>query len=244
MDIGHCLSNEHYELLYKSPEPVIKSVQKNYPSDSLLKLCLGVNNLWKNMYSISLPFTVKISYNKDNNQIIIYEEDSTVETQAFSQILNPIEVNDNSHPIIQISLEQFFVSDSSCNLSVLPPINEMHKDMWREIRLICGQFNIFDWQRNLNFSFEWFSPEKPLTIKKGEPICYVQFNSPNLDESFNIKKIPFDGALKDQYNKCKGSRFVIKSNTQELLDYNRENRPDELVGSKCPYTKFKKWLKR
>ena len=66
----------------------------------------------------------------------------------------------------------------------------------------------------------------------------------NLDESFNIKKIPFDGALKDQYNKCKGSRFVIKSNTQELLDYNRENRPDELVGSKCPYTKFKKWLKR
>ena len=29
MDIGHCISNENYELLYKSPEPVIKSVQKN-----------------------------------------------------------------------------------------------------------------------------------------------------------------------------------------------------------------------
>ena len=70
MDIGHCISNESYELLYKSPEPVIKSVQKNYPPDSLLKLCLGVNNIWKNMYSISLPFTVKISYNKNNNHTL------------------------------------------------------------------------------------------------------------------------------------------------------------------------------
>ena len=239
MDIGFCVSNGNYELLYKSPEPVIKSVQNNYKPDSLLRLCLGVNNLWKNTYSISLPFDLKIQYDSDKKQVVIHEDNTTIETPQFMEILNNKTVNYTEHPVIQISLEQFFVADSSCNITMLPPINEMHKDLWRDIRLICGQFNIFDWQRNLNFSFEWLSPDKPIIIKKGEPICYIQFNSPNLSETFNIKKVPFEGALKKQYNSCQGSRFVIKSNTQDLIDYNREQRPDKLIGSKCPYTKFK-----
>ena len=242
MDIGCCITNKNFELINKLPVPVIQSVMKDFNNTPLQK-CLGVHNIWSNKFSISLPYDIEFTYEKESKRVIIQEDNTTINTEA----LYPILVNDinnyTKYPVIQISLEQFIISDSDCIMTVTPPINEMNKDIWRNIKLVSGSLNIYDWHRNMSFAFEWINHDVPLIIKKGEPIMYVQFNTPNLKESFTMNRIPFEGKVKESYLRCSGARDVIKTNTQELLDSNRIIRPDKLM-SKCPYSKFKRLFKK
>tara|TARA_R110000824_G_C15033684_1_gene659656 strand:- start:88 stop:822 length:735 start_codon:yes stop_codon:yes gene_type:complete len=243
MKIGYCTVNPSFELINKLPQPVLKSVMHDYKNMDVGK-CPAVHNIWNNKFSISLPYDIELTYEEKDKRVIIQEDNSSIDTNTF---LSAIIINDpkdyTKYPVIQLSLEQFFIADSDCMMTVIPPINEVYKDMWRNIKFVSGSFNIYDWQRNLNFAFEWLNPDKPLIIKKDEPIMYVQFNTPNLKESFTIERIPFKGAVKESFLRCRGARGVIKNNTQELMDYNRIFRPDKLM-SKCPYSKFKRLFKK
>jgi hypothetical protein len=242
MNIGCCTTSEKFELLNKLPQPVIQSVMNDFKNTALHK-CIAIHNVWGNKFSVSLPFDIEFTFNKETNEIIINQDNtSLVNNEIFYIITNKSEEY-TKNPVIQISLMQFFVADSDCIMTVMPPINEMYKDMWRNIKLVSGSFNIYDWHRNMNFAFEWINYDKPLIIKKGEPIMYLQFNTPNLKESFKINKIPLEGEVKKSYLRCTGARGLIKNNTQELLDNNRVIRPDKLM-SKCPYSKFKRLFKK
>ena len=116
--------------------------------------------------------------------------------------------------------------------------------MWQYIRLISGKMNIYDWHRDVNFAFEWLDKTKEITIKKGETVAYVIFNSEKLDEKFNIIKLDMDGEIKKSYTRCVFSRKIIKRGTRYLLLRNRKQRPKRIVtDGKCPYgfDKLKFW---
>tara|TARA_B110000495_G_C22984944_1_gene579389 strand:- start:78 stop:812 length:735 start_codon:yes stop_codon:yes gene_type:complete len=244
MNIGWTIVDSESDLLYEEPEKIYKKVIDEYSAGSDIQNCLGVNDLWKNVFSLKLPFDLKISYDDTLQKVIIDEEYTSINTdKLISLIINDVNAY-TKHPIIQIELKQIFSSDKQCLLTVMPPIFELDSNpMWQYIRLFSGTMNIYDWHRNVNFSFEWLDTSKPIIIKKDTPISYVKFNSKKLDDTFNIKRLEFDGDIKKSYNRCIGSRNIIKRGTRFLLKRNKELRPKHIVGSECPFSKIKFWKK-
>ena len=191
MNIGWTTLDYGSDLLYEEPARLYEQIAPEYNYG--LKHCLGVNDLWKNVFSIKLPFNLKISYDNDLQKVIIDEDYSTINTDKLISFIDNDISSYTKHPLIQIKLNQIFSSDSQCLLTIMPPIFELNSNpMWQYIRLISGTMNIYDWHRDVNFSFEWLDTSKPIIIKKNTPISYVKFNSKKFDEKFDIKRLKFD----------------------------------------------------
>jgi hypothetical protein len=240
MNIGWTTIEDGLDLIYEKPNRLYEQIAEEYNSN--LKQCLGVNDLWKNVFSIKLPFNLKISYDEDSQKVLIDEDFTDIDTdKMISFIRNDVNAY-TKHPVIQIALNQFFSSDKQCLITVMPPIFELDSNpMWQNIRLVSGTMNIYDWHRDVNFSFEWLDTSKPIIIKKNTPISYVKFNSKKFDEKFDIKRLKFDGDIKESYTRCVRSVDFIKHGTRFLLKRNKEMRPKHIVDSKCPFSKMRFW---
>jgi hypothetical protein len=98
-------------------------------------------------------------------------------------------------------------------------------------------FNIYDWQRPVSYGIEWLDVKKDLFIKKGQPLFYVTFNTEKLDENFKLKYLDTNAFYK-LIDKCTDARACFSSKTKQLLHINRHKRKDNMVESKCPFSKM------
>jgi hypothetical protein len=237
MNIGWTTIEDGFDLLFEKPSKVSERVAEEY-DNTILQHCLGVNDLWKNIFSVKLPFDLKITYDEKSQKVLIDEDFTDVDVNAMISIITNDTNAYTKNPIIQIALLQFLSTDKQCLLTVMPPIFELDKNpMWQYIRLISGTLNTYDWHRDINFSFEWLDTSKPIIIKKDTPILYLKFNSENLNESFTMKRLKFDGKIKESYTRCVKSRDFIKRNTRWLLKRNKDMRPKHIVDTECPFSK-------
>lgn len=251
MDIGWIVVDGKLDLLYDKPENLMSKVTNTYnktnQNQGELKKCLGVQDLWGSVYELKFPFDIKFKYNKENKQIMVDDKFTNINLTKLNDIIYCGEENfTDKNPVIQLMLGQFFVSDKPCTLTIIPPIFELEKNpMWSKIRLVSARMSIHSWQRDVNFGFELLDKDAEITIKKGEVISYLMFNSENLNEKFNIKKVEFKGKLKEHYLKINSSREMISHGTRYLLNKALGRRPKKLVHEegKCPYgfDKLKFW---
>ena len=98
-------------------------------------------------------------------------------------------------------------------------------------------FNIYDWQRPVSYGIEWLDVKKDLFIKKGQPLFYVTFNTEKLDDDFKLKYLDTSDFYK-LIDKCTNARACFKSKTKDLIYRNRHQRKDNVVESKCPFSKM------
>lgn len=237
MKIKYLPTEEHMELLFSIPERIDVEVAKSYGEQ--LRGCVAIDTFYQDVFCFKAEYDFKITY--DKNGTVIYDRDhSNIEISKLDEVMSNV-VTDHSvdHTIIQIFTNSTFIADKQCTMSVIPPIFHMQKnpDLWNNIRMIAGKFNIYDWQRPINLAFEWINTDKILTVKKGTPLFYVYFNSEKLNDKFSIEKVKDRNKYDSLLKRCTGSRGLIVRGTRELISRNKKMRDDE---SKCPYTKFKK----
>ena len=53
---------------------------------------------------------------------------------------------------------------------------------------VSGWFNLSNWTRTSSFAFTMVDEDKPVVIKKGDPICRLSFIYPNLNEGIVLKE--------------------------------------------------------
>jgi hypothetical protein len=98
----------------------------------------------------------------------------------------------NDSPILQLSLPYVFLSDENTYVNQIEaPCISGHKN-WS---LIEGRFNIYDWQRPVNWSIEWVDTTSDLIIKRGQPLFSLLFETNNPDSTFDLKYIEREGEL-------------------------------------------------
>lgn len=251
MDIGWSVTSDTLDLFYDIPENLVSKVRKEYLKFNKVQgdisKCLGVQDLWGSVYELKFPFDIRFKYNKESRQVIVDDKFTNIDLTKLNELISCTESNfTNKNPVIRLLLRMFFVSDKPCTLTIIPPIFELEKNpMWSKIRLVSARMNIHSWQRDVNFGFELLDKDAEITIRKGEVISYIMFNSENLDEKFNIKKVEFKGKLKEHYDLVNNSRSMISSGTRYLLGKALGRRPKKLVHEKgkCPYgfDKLKFW---
>ena len=250
MDIGWSVTSNHLDLFYDKPKNLLSKVRDAYhkkTNQGEIEKCLGVQDLWGSVYELKFPFDIRFKYNKDSKQVIIDDEFTNINLSKLDEMITCNEADfTGKNPVIQLLSGMFFVSDKPCTLTLIPPIFELEKNpMWNKIRFVSARMNIHTWQRDVNFSFELLDKDAEITIRKGEVVSYIMFNSENLNETFNIKKVEFKGKLKEHYLLVNNSRSMISSGTRYLLNKALGRRPKKLVHEegKCPYgfDKLKFW---
>ena len=223
-------------LVWEEPEMLSVYMNNEY-KQSKVKSCWASNDLLKKTFVIKSPFDIHLSYDKDKGMVML-EEDSSISHLLFEKIFLNSPEEYTQYPVIQMSTSYVFICDKSCTITLTPPFhNTKYDDYESNTRVFSGMFNIYDWQRPLSYGIEWLDVKKDLFIKKGQPLFYVTFNTEKLDDDFKLKYLDTSAFYK-LIDKCTNARACFKSKTKDLIYRNRHQRKDNVVESKCPFSKM------
>jgi hypothetical protein len=131
-------------------------------------------------------------------------------------------------PVIQFPSPYMFVSDEKMEIEQCSAILADSSSLnWR---LIPGRFDIFGWQRPLNWAFEWDTRNGDLVIRAGEPLYHVRFYDEHgrLITSPNLVRVELDGELKRRFLSATGVT-AIQRGTAALIKKSSINRKRKLV---------------
>ena len=79
-------------------------------------------------------------------------------------------------PTLQLMLPYVFLADEPVYMAQLPPICHYRPEGLPGL-MLGGRFPIHVWPRPLMWAFEWHDTTRPLELRRGEPLCYVQFET-------------------------------------------------------------------
>lgn len=227
IDIGWCFREDLSSSIYFHPENLnIFRNQGKTKSDGV-STCPAVKSINNKILLIKSPFSIRLRIlksNIDNKYDFrpVYP-DTEVNQELLPGILNiePKELwINNEKPIIQIKLPYIFFSDKEVELLQLETPQSRSQKNWS---LIQGVFDIYSWQRTLNFAFQWSDINNDLYIKRGDPIFQVLFQTNNPTSNFRLRKIKMHDDLKTRINECEGITGYIKGTTKVIKNSRAEN---------------------
>lgn len=155
-------------------------------------LCPAFQDYYKNTYVIYSPVDIDLEYDKESGYLKISKGQEFYDNYV---VFRNVKINDANPPLISLAFKYMFIADKSCMVEQLPAALHDNK-VANNIRLIPGTFNISKWYRPVEIAFEIANVSQTISIKRGDPLCYVRF-------------IPTD---KSKIN------FVYKELTSDLLE--------------------------
>jgi hypothetical protein len=150
-------------------------------TDGSINHCPAYKNFYENVFAIKMPFTLAISKDETNNKLdVVSTPNLTIEPLRRMVSFE----KDDSGWNCQVCLSNLFISDTpDVTIEVLPPI--LH-GLREEIIYLNGRFDIYSWQRPLQFSFripnktfENMSCSNGIVFQKDDVVFYVRINIPN-----------------------------------------------------------------
>jgi hypothetical protein len=210
---------EFIDNVYFEPEKLSKFYAN---TNSKFKLCPANAQFLKNFWVIKSPFDLIFNYDRKNNSCFVNQN------QKFFNTFINMRYNDFSKTdlaLCSFHFQYLFVSDKPVILEVYPPF--LHGEV-KNTRFINGSFNIYKWQRPVDFSFEILNDNEPVEIKRGQPLFYVKFLSNNIEEDFKLKNIEWTDELLKLNKKTQIFNWV-QGLSWKLLKIGNKGRPKKLV---------------
>lgn len=193
--VGWCWHSPIPDILVHDPErykfPEVTNF--NYNKKGLTE-CPAHRHYFNNLYVLRSPLNFNLRAREGWSGPL--EEENDINPSLYNQAFTfhkQEEMYNLENPIIQFNLGYLFVSDEDCSIELIPPF--MHNNNWPG-QMTPGSFNIHKWIRPISWGFVWNNIEDTLSIKEGDPLCYVKFNR-NVD----LKEIELTDDIKNRtYN--------------------------------------------
>ena len=172
----------------KSFNPIIRQtelIDKTYSYTN----CPVFNHQSNRTFVISSPidfsFSIKRRINSTNNELIV---DINIDNPLQTEILQyTLEDFASPLPVFQLKIPKFlfwtYEDDVWLNFFDHPITSYSNN-----LIAVGGWFNLSNWTRTSSFAFMVIDEDKPITIKKGDPICRLSFIYPNLNEGIILKE--------------------------------------------------------
>jgi hypothetical protein len=179
MDIGWSSTAEESGICYSPPVRFVTPKDGTHDKKGYLS-CIALRGYFSHTFVISAPYSLHLRFEVSSGAPLIRPvyPFTTLSEQKVQELISvePISSWRNSKiATIQIPSPYVFFSDEPVILRQEPCLlTTPNSFCWRQIP---GKFNIFDWQRPLNWACEWFLTEGDLIIKAGEPLYFVSFES-------------------------------------------------------------------
>jgi hypothetical protein len=209
-----------------------KIMQQAYPGRWKFSTCPAVINFYKNVFILKSPVSVDLKIVETNPGMYElqpekpenYDLSPPVWNRLFDFIGN-VGV-EGAVPTLQLRNGMTFVADEPCTIQLLPAFNHKN-DIPGDV--ICGEFDIHAWQRSVQYSLAWKDTDKPLRIKRGEPLFYVKIivhKDPT--EKVELVKLKSNPQLLKAIFRTQGVPGYIR-NVFQLFDIARKMRPKKFI---------------
>tara|TARA_B100000427_G_scaffold324040_1_gene328470 strand:- start:3632 stop:4348 length:717 start_codon:yes stop_codon:yes gene_type:complete len=180
-EIGWCVLDPTKKNITIPPE---KLDIKELGFDGDIKYCPAFHNSLKNIFIVRASFDCNLLCDSQGN-FAFDAPFANAETQGYISA-NDSERNSENRPLVQILQDNVWSTDVADTwIETLPPFLHFHEVDWiSDVRYVLGSFDIHAWPRPVNVVFEMMHPDKPILIKKGQPIGYAKFTN---RKNYNIK---------------------------------------------------------
>lgn len=189
----------------------------------------------RNLFVIRAPLSVSLEVKELDKQKGIWDcmplnNNWTMTPEALARYVMfegmPDARSDLDKPILQVRTPYVFYADQPVTLQLLPVTNSIFQPPGITI---CGEFDIHAWQRPVQWGFEWWDTNKPLIIKRGDPLYYIKFIVNN-DPTEKVKLVRLkanDNTIKPILKANNVAHFASK--TFDLFDIARKWRAPKYV---------------
>ena len=191
---------------------------------SMFRRCPANTSFLKSLWVIKSPVDITIKYSRDRHEYDIIGVTPNFVNTFFDGRLEDFD-REKGNPLISLMYSYLFVADEPVWIETYPAF--LHGEV-ENTRFVNGGFNIYNWQRPVDFSFEMRDSNKPIVIKREQPLFYVKFIGNKFDENFNLKRIQWDSDLNKIMRSCQPQNF-IQGLGWKLMQLGNKIRPKKLV---------------
>jgi hypothetical protein len=97
--------------------------------------------------------------------------------------------------------------------------------------VVGGCFNMSNWTRPISFAFDVIDTNRPIIIRRGDPIYQISFYSPNLDDGYLLKKSFPSSEIMDK----SANRSTLTTLFNNKIPQTIKNKLFKNEESKCPF---------
>jgi hypothetical protein len=198
------------EAAFFEPEPIFKLLTNSRSKDTSYLKCPAFQDYYKNCFLLRAPIdiTINISNQLDGSK---YASIDKYTQEFFDEHIKIRYEKGHKYPILQISFFYVFYADESLTIEQLSP--SMHKtEFQNNINVISGTYDISKWIRPVDFAFEVIDDTKPIVIKRGDPMYYLRFLTPN---KISLTREKTSDDLSRVVNSCTTLKDYVPNNTLE-----------------------------
>lgn len=213
LQIGWCLCTDEARIAYPAPSRFFPNKDVSKESRGFLS-CPAVRKQLEGVFSIGSPFSIRLRFTKIDGTINIQPvyPFTSLNEQKIQQMLvvEPPDTWRNSHTVVlQLPSPYLFFSDSPTAIEQFhPSVADTTSMNWR---VVPGEFDIYSWQRPLNWSIEWDTNLGDLIIRVGEPLYFCRFKEPNSSNpSVDLIECEFTNQLQERLHLTRGITSVRK----------------------------------
>lgn len=189
--IGWCLGRTDAPVIYDPPRRVQSREARRAHAKSASR-CPAILGLESRCFEIPCPFDMNVGFTRDKEGKPVLRnlsgEASAIRGATLGKRLSLVAEKEwrfADRPMVQLKLPYYFITDEPVYLTQLDAY--MH---YRRTPLpgtiFGGRFPINLWPRPLMWAFEWHDIEKPIVVKRGEPLFYCQFEADGPDRAIQM----------------------------------------------------------
>lgn len=231
--VGWLLTETRTGVLFDAPRRVRAPDTTRVHAKSAAR-CPAVINLESRYFEVACPYDLELQFGRDAEGRPVLRNlagpRSALKKKALTQILrmtNEAEWRYPDRPIFQLMLPYVFVADEPVYISQLAPFMHYRPQPLPGLT-IGGRFPVHVWPRPLMWAFEWVETSKPLVLKRGEPLFYVQFETRPQDRAVQLVEAERTPELDEYMKRISGVTNYVNQ-TFSLFEAAEKLRPASLV---------------
>ncbi len=229
--VGYVCLAQKSKLAFEKPRLVSRSRSKPI-SDRAVQACPAVNAFESRLFEILSPFDMglRCSFSRGTASIHIIPDLTRLDDELLESFIVPMPPRfwrSPNRPVLQISIPHFFVCDEVCYLNQLPPYMSEHYVQFPGL-VISGRFPTHIWPRALNLAIEWVDFERDLEIKRGQPLCYLLFETERPNAPIQLVEAKLTDELREYRSEFEDIPKFL-SGTFNLIEKLEAKRPPKLL---------------
>jgi len=231
VDIGYCLAEPEGGFAFQPPRSVFSERDRPLGTRAIQN-CPAVNAIERQLIEMPSPIGITLTLGEEDGEpeLEVEPQGTLAQPEKIAEAiwLEPAERwRHPKRPVIQIRLPFFLVTDEPCMVSQLPPFLSPAMRRWPGM-MVAGRFPLTIWPQNLTWAFEWDRPDEPLSLKQGEPLCYMMCEFDHVAKRPRLLEAALTPEL-DEYRQGMQGIHHLTPKIEEVWDMARARRPERLL---------------
>ncbi len=238
VQVGWLTAEEKASIVYFQPER-FRSAETSKTHAKSASRCPAIVNMESRYSVVRCPFDLHLRFARSKEGKVgvrnMLGDASPVRKSKLNDLIhvtNEVEWRYPDRPTVQVSLPYIFIADEPVHMTQVDAFMDYRKEQLPGT-IFGGRFPINVWPRPLMWAFEWHDITKPITLKRGDPLFYCQFEFDSPDRNVQMVEAEMTDDLRTYVKHISGAVNYVNQ-TFSLFEAAERVRPTTLVTPRKP----------